>query len=175
MAHRLPLLKRFLLLSLGLGLLLTGLVATARAEVVNFKELLPFVEIKLPGWTLDGQPSGLTMREGDVMVSEARATYRAADKTLEVTVMDFLGKPFPFLGEGQLLELDSADEKVHSTTVQDFKAIESFRPREHHGELNIVVANRFWAKVDGDGIDSPEVLKAAAAQMDLKKLAALAK
>jgi hypothetical protein len=37
------------------------------------------------------------------------------------------------------------------------------------------VADRFWVKIDAEGIDNLEVLKTVAQQMDLKKLAALAK
>jgi len=174
MRPKLIMVKSFALIFLALSL--TALLgAVTRAEVVNFKQLLPFVEIKLPGWSMQGKPDGTTVKQGDMMVSEARATYRAGDKTLEVTVMDFLGKSFPFLGEGQLVEVESSEETVRSSKVQDFKAIETYRPREHNGELNIAVADRFWMKIEGDGIDSFEVLKTAAAQIDLKKLAGLAK
>ncbi len=37
------------------------------------------------------------------------------------------------------------------------------------------MADRFWVKLDGEGIDNLEVLKKVAQQMDLKKLATLAK
>jgi hypothetical protein len=90
-------------------------------------------------------------------------------------VMDFLGKTIPFLGMGQQLEMESNGEQVRTTTVQDFKALETYRKQDRQGELNISVADRFWVKIDGDGIDNPEVLKTVARQMDLKKLATLAK
>jgi hypothetical protein len=163
----------------GQALLVTALVTlgagAALADVVNFKELLPFVDLKISGWQLDGKPSGTTMKQGSVSVSEARATYRAGDQTLEIVIMDFLGKTIPFLAMGQQLEMETGEEKVSTTTVQDFKALETFRKQDKQGELNISVADRFWVKIDGDSIDSPEVLKTVAQQMDLKKLAGLAK
>jgi hypothetical protein len=151
-----------------------GLALPALAEVVNFKELLPFVDIKIPGWAMEGKPSGTTLKQGKVMVSEARVSFRAGDQTLEIIIMDFLGKPLPFL-MGQQLEMESSEETVRATEVQGFKALETYRPRDREGELNISVADRFWVKLDGDGIDNLEVLKDAAKRMDLKKLATLAK
>jgi hypothetical protein len=150
------------------------LVGPAGAEVVNFQELLPFVDIKIPGWTMEGKPSGTTLKQGKVMVSEARVSFRAGDQTLEVIIMDFLGKTIPFLN-GQHLQMESREETVRTTEVQGFKAVETFHHQDKQGELNISVADRFWVKLDGDGIDNLEVLKKVVQQMDLKKLATLAK
>ena len=158
-----------------LGLLCFALAAQVWADPVHFRELLPFVEIKLPGWEVDEKASGTTVKQGDFTMSEARASFRAGDKTLEISIMDFLGKPIPFLGMGQHLEMETTEEQVRTTQVQGFQALETFKPQDHHGELNLSVADRFWVRINGDGIDSLEPLRAAAQQMDLKKLAALAK
>jgi hypothetical protein len=159
---------------LGLSWIIFSLVGPAWAEVVNFKELLPFVDLKIPGWTMEGKPSGTTVKQGKVMVSEARVSFRAGDQTLEVIIMDFLGKTIPFL-TGQHLEMESSEETVRTIEVQGFKAFETFRHQERQGELNISVADRFWVKIDGDGIDNLAVLTNVVQQMDLKKLAALGK
>jgi hypothetical protein len=151
-----------------------GLGQSVLAEVVNFKELLPFVDIKIPGWSMEGKPGGTTVKQGQIMVSEARSSFKAGDKTLEVIVMDFLGKPFPFL-MGQQLEIDSSEETVRTTEVQGFKALESYRTKEKQGELNICVADRFWVKIDGEGLDNLNALEEAAKHLDLAKLATLAK
>jgi hypothetical protein len=172
--HRATAAKCRLAILLGLSWIIFSLVGPARAEVVNFKELLPFVDLKIPGWSMDGKPSGTTVKQGKVMVSEARVSFRAGDQTLEVIIMDFLGKTIPFL-TGQHLEMESSQETVRTIEVQGFKAFETFRHQERQGELNISVADRFWVKIDGDGIDNLEVLKNVVQQMDLKKLAALGK
>ena len=151
-----------------------SLVVPAEAEVVNFTELLPFVDVKIPGWTMEGKPCGTTLKQGNVMVSEARVSFKAGDQTLEVVIMDFLGKTIPFL-TGQQLQMESSEEIVRTTEVQGFKAFETFRHQDRQGELNISVADRFWVKLDGEGIDNLEVLKNVVQQMDLKKLATLAK
>jgi len=172
--HRAKAAKCRLATLFGLSWIIISLVAPVGAEVVNFKELLPFVDITIPGWTMEGRPSGATLKQGKVMVSEARVSFKAADKTLEVIIMDFLGKTIPFL-MGQQLHLESSEETAHTTEVQGFKAFETFRHQEKQGELNISVSDRFWVKIDGEGIENLEVLKKVAQQMDLKKLATLAK
>jgi hypothetical protein len=172
--HRATAAKCKLAILLGLSWIIFGLAGPARAEVVNFKELLPFVDIKIPGWTMQGKPSGTTLKQGKVMLSEARVSFRAGDQTLEVIIMDFQGKTIPFL-TGQPLQMESSEETVRTAEVQGFKAFEAFRLQDRQGELNISVADRFWVKLDGEGIDNLEVLTKVAQQMDLKKLAALAK
>jgi hypothetical protein len=159
---------------LGLAWIFFGLTVPAWAEVVNFKELLPFVTITIPGWTMEGSPCGTTFKQGNVMVSEARIAFKSGDQTLEVVIMDFLGKTVPFL-TGQPLQMESSEEIVRTTQVQGFKALATFRQQERQGELNISVAERFWVKIDGEGIENLEVLTKVAQTMDLKKLATLAR
>lgn len=171
-AHRRKI--RRLITFFSLLLLISRLVLPAQADVVNFKELLPFVDIEIPGWAMVGKPCGNTQKQGKMMVSEARVSFRSGDRTLEVIIMDFQGKPIPFL-KGQQLEMETSEEIVHVTEVQGFRALVSYRQQTKQGELNISVADRFWVKLDGEGIDDLEILRTAAQQLDLKRLAALAK
>jgi hypothetical protein len=172
--HRATAPKSRLAILLGVSWIIFGLAGPAWADVVHFKELLPLVDITIPGWTMEGKPSGATLKQGQVMVSEARVSFRAGDRTMEVIIMDFLGKTIPFL-TGQQLQMETSEETVCTTEVQGFKAFETFRHQDRQGELNISVADRFWVKIDADGIDNLEVLKKVAQQIDLKKLATLAK
>jgi len=172
--HRATAAKCRLATLLGLLWIIFGLVGPVSAEVVNFKELLPFVDITIPGWTMEGKPCGNTLKQGQVMLSETRVSFKAGDQTLEIIIMDFLGKTIPFL-TGQQLQMESTEETVRITEVQGFKAFETFRHQDKQGELNISVADRFWVKIDGEGVDNLEVLEKVAQQMDLKKLATLAK
>lgn len=172
--HRAAAAKCKLAILFGFSWIIFSLVGPAGAEMVNFKELVPLVDIKIPGWTMEGKPSGTTVKQDQVMVSEARVSFRAGDQSLEITIMDFMGKTIPFL-TGQHLQMESSEETVRTTEVQGFKALETFRHRDRQGELSISVADRFWVKIDADGIDNLEVLKNVVQQMDLKKLAALAR
>lgn len=165
-----------------LGLLMTGLIlatlitsTAVSGELVNFKQLLPFVELKLPGWEMAEKPSGTTVKHESVQMSEAKAGFRAGDKTLEVVVLDFVGQSMPWLAMLPQVEMETSEEYMRSTTINGFKALETYKFKDKHGELNINVADRFWVKLEGEGIENTEPLKAAAQQMDLKKLVTLAK
>jgi hypothetical protein len=159
----------------ALGLMILAGAGLARAELVNFKQLLPFVDLRLAGWTRSGEPSGTTLKEGDISMSQARATYRHGDQRLEIVVLDLLGKSIPFMVPDQKLDLETGEGIIRSSTIQGVKGLETFRTKEHHGELNLNVADRFWVKITGNGIDSLKVLQAVAKQMNLAKLAELAK
>jgi hypothetical protein len=167
-------LKFKLVSSIVLPVVIFGLALSALAEVVHFKELVPFVDLKIPGWTMEGKPSGTTLKQGGMNMSQAKAEFKAGDKTLEIVIMDFHGQPFPFL-MGQQMEMESSEETMRTTEVQGFKALEHYRTQDKEGELNISVANRFWVKIDSKGIDNLKVLQDVVQQMDLKKLATLAK
>ena len=114
---------------LGWSWIIFGLTAPAGAEVVNFKELLPFVDIKIPGWTMEGKPCGTTLKQGKVMVSEARIAFKAGDQTLEVVIMDFLGKTIPFL-TGQPLQMESSEEIVRTTECRVSRPLPPSAPRK---------------------------------------------
>jgi len=161
---------------LGLaGLMLMGLGATAQAEVVNFKQLLPFVELKIAGWEMEGKPTGVTMKQGPVNMSEAKATYKAGERTLDIMVMDFFGKPVPFMELGHEIDLEGTEEKVRTITLQWFKGLEILRIKDRQGEINLNVADRFWVKAECDGLDDLQPLRNILEQMPLPKLAELAK
>jgi len=149
--------------------------AAGAGEPVHFKELLPLVKLKLPGWEMSDKPGGTTVKHEGFSMSEAKASFHAGDKTLEVIILDFVGQAMPWLGMLGKMEMESSEESIRTTSVAGFKALETFRPKDKHGELNISVADRFWVKLAGEGLDNLEPLKAAAGQMDLKKLATLAK
>ena len=165
-----------------LGLVLTGLAfwtlapaAAVSGELVNFRQLMPFVDLKLKGWEMAEKPSGTTMKHQNIQMSEAKASYRSGDKTLNIVILDFLGQTIPWLASMPQMEMESSEEVLRTTKVGDFKALENYKFKDKHGELNISVGDRFWVKLEGSGIDNTEPLKAAAQQMDLQKLAALAK
>jgi hypothetical protein len=159
----------------GLAFLTLAPTAALSGEPVHFRQLLPFVEVKLSGWEMSGKPSGTTVKHQSISMSEAKASYHAGDKTLEVIVLDFMGQSMPWLGMMPQMEMETSEESIRTTAVGGFKALETFKHNDKHGELNINVADRFWVKLEGEGIDNTEPLKAAAGQMDLKKLATLAK
>ena len=71
------------------------------------------------------------------------------------------------------MEMDTGKDQIRTTQIMGYKALEIWEGQQKPGELNICVADRFWVRLEGEGLDNLEVLKAAARQMDLKKLAGL--
>lgn len=164
------------------GLVLAGLAfwtltptAAVSGELVNFRQLMPFVDLKLKGWEMSEKPSGTTMKHQHIQMSEAKATYKAGDKTLNIAILDFFGQTIPWLATMPQMDMESSEEILRTTKVGDFKALENYKFKDKQGELNISVGDRFWVKLEGSGIDNTEPLKAAAQQMDLQKLATLGK
>jgi hypothetical protein len=165
---------RWLLIALGVGVAALGLMAPrAQAEPVNFKELMPLLDVKIPGWEMAEKPSGMTVKQGSIQLSEARAKFRTGDRTLEITILDYQGLPMPWAM--QQMEMETAEEQIRAGQLLGYKALEIFRKQDKHAELNLSVADRFWVRLEGEGLDGLEPLKAAAQSLDLKKLAALAK
>ena len=58
-----------MIICLTLSVLFLGLAALALADVINFKKLEPFVDVKIPGWTMGGKPGGTTVKQGPMSVS----------------------------------------------------------------------------------------------------------
>lgn len=163
------------LLMAGLAFLVMTSKSTVAAELVHFKQLLPFVEVKLPDWKMSGKPSGTTLKYQNMNLSEATATYQSGDKTMEISIMDFVGKNMPWAAKIPQMQIESTEEYLRPINIGGFKALELYTYQTKKGEVNINVDNRFWVKLEGKKLDNTEPLKAAAQQMDLKKLAELAK
>ena len=163
-----------LIICLALSLMVLGPALPARAEVVNFKQLMPFVDIKIPGWTMKGKPSGTTMKHGQWKMSEAGAKFKADGKTLKIHILDFMGKANP-LNRIPEIEIESSEETVRTIDVQGFRALENYHPKKKQGNMSITVAKRFIVQIEAKGIDNPKVMQEVVKIMDLKKLAGLAK
>jgi hypothetical protein len=162
----------FMALFLGFCLLLDRAPAV-QAGPVPFEQLLPFVAIKIPGWEASAKPVGSIRKEGGGSTSQVKASFRSGDKTLEIMIIDFPGNGAYFPETGQM-ERESSEGYVRHITIQGFAAQETYT-KDRHGELHIYVEYRFMVVIEGSNLDNTEVLKMAAKQMDLKKLAALAK
>jgi hypothetical protein len=146
-------------------------------ELVNFKQLLPFVNLKLPGWELQGEPEGSTVKSSMMKMSEAKADYKSGDKSLEVTIVDGSMAKMAFMGMGLMkgVEVQTSKETTRTTKVQGFEAVETFKHKDKDGQLTILVANRFVVTLEAKNVENIQELKDLADHLELKKLAALAK
>jgi hypothetical protein len=148
--------------------------STAPKEPVPAPKLLPFVTLQLVGWDASGKPTATTVKRQNIPMSEARAYYQAIYKRLEIIVLDYRGQTMPWLKQLPPKEIKTPAEVKRAATIEGFKTLEIYKPETEDGELNINVADRFWVKVRGEGIENTEPLKIVAREMNLKKLAALA-
>jgi hypothetical protein len=171
LTYRSTSLKLTMIICLALSMLLT---ASALADVLNFKKLEPFVDVKIPGWTMVGKPGGTTVKQGPMSLSQAEAKYTAGNKTMKISVMDLSGQHFP-MQMGQSMEMETNEQVVHTLDVQGFKGIGHYNKVDKEGDLIISVGKRFLVKVEGHKIDNLKVLQDATQNLDLKKLATLAK
>ena len=154
-----------------------GPAAGARAGVVHFKELMAILDLKPPqGWEVAEKPQGTTIKS-PVEMSEARVSFKTpGDKQVEVTIIDGVAAGMPYLGQAhQVVEMESSEEYFKSIEVQGFKGWEAFHFNDKRGDLNLNVANRFLVSFRGEQMDNNDMLKTLAGQMNLKKLAELAK
>jgi len=158
-----------------LAILALGLSGVVRAEPVHFKELLPFVELKLGDWEAKGKPRGSTVKSGQMQMSEVKASFRNGNQTLEIAIVDGGPARFALMGLGRAFEMESTEKYVKPLEIQGCKGMETYRFKQKQGELTLNVADRFLVTLKGKGVDNTEALKTAAQQLDLKKLATLAK
>jgi len=145
----------------------------AMAEPVNFKELIPLVNIVVPGWT-PGTPNGTTVK-APVEASEAALEFTKGDASLEVAIFD----GGPALGSATAMasqvDMESTEEVIKSLTIKGFKATLYLNLKEKESDLVIMVPPRFAVTVHLSGSTDADLLKNTAAQIDLAKLSTLGK
>ncbi len=163
------------ILAFATALVVAGWGTALRAEPINFKELLPFVEVKLQGWEMKGKPSGQTITGGQMRMSQAKATYTSGKASLEISVMDGHPAQMAALGLGQNVTMESTEKYVRPVELDGAQGMETYHYQPQRGELILSVGGRFLVTLKGKGIENTDILKTAAQQLDLKKLAGLAK
>lgn len=145
----------------------------ALAEPVNYKELLPLVNITVPGWT-PGAPTGQTVK-APVEASEAVLEFKKGEQRLEVAIYDGGPAMGSAMAAVSQVEMESPDETVKPVTIKGFRGTLYLHTKENEADLVITVPARFAVSLHLDnGLDG-ELLKNTASQIDLAKLSALGK
>ncbi|MFZ5425817.1 MAG: hypothetical protein ACOZEN_02490 [Thermodesulfobacteriota bacterium] len=149
------------------------LAGTVRAEPVNFKELIPLISIKVPGWTA-GEPTGQTVKS-PVEASEATIEFTKDDMTLEVAIFDGGPAMAAAMAATAQVEMESTEEVVKPVTVKGYKGSLYLHLKDKEADLVIMVPSRFAVSLQLRGSMDGELLKSVAGQIDLDKLATLGK
>ena len=112
-----------------------------------------------------------------VAYSQARATYKQGDKSIEVKVVDsgyaqMLIAPWAmFLASGYSRESKDGYEKA--ATIEGQPGFEKWQKDDKRGELNAFVGKRFLVSIEGDELADTRVLHEFASKMDFNKIAAM--
>lgn len=154
-----------------------GRAAGPRVEPVNFRELKALLPEELPGYkrtSATGEKSGAM----GIVMSQAKADFSGAGGAqIGMKVIDVGNLTGPLalgLAGWASVEIDRETETGYekSTVLGGNKAFEKYDTRSKHGELNVLVGNRFIVEVRGSSVKMDD-LKAAAGKLDLAKLATL--
>lgn len=145
----------------------------AQAEPVSYKELMPLLAVKLPGWEA-GEPTGQTVKS-PVEASEASIEYTKGELILEVTIFDGGPAMGAAMSATAQVEMESPGEVVKPATVGGFKGSLYLHTKDNEAELVLMVPPRFAVSLQLRGSADEAVLKQAASQLDLAKLSSLAK
>jgi len=125
----------------------------------------------MPGWTR-GKPSSET--DPDEKVSRTTVDFDRKLETISVELMDSCRNPKVLMLIREALKTfppGGPGTTQRHTTLNGFPAYEEFTAVSGHGEMHVLVADRFMVKVTGDTTDLPTV-QAAAGQIPMQKLAA---
>lgn len=149
----------------------------ARVEPVNFRDLKALLPESLPGFkrtSATGEKAGAM----GVVMSQANADYSGdGDAHLSIKMTDIGSMTGPLalgLAGWASAEIDRETETGYekSTVIGGNKAFEKYDNRSKHGEVNVIVGNRFIVEVKGRDVKIDD-LKAAVGKLDLGKLATL--
>jgi hypothetical protein len=135
------------------------------------EDLQSFLPKPLYGWEASeatSQAVGAAMLGGGVS-AERRYNKDSASATVQIVTDSPMLQGMMMMFSNPMLA--GADGGKLEKIVGE-KAIVNYDDQQKNGKINLVIANRFLVTVEGDGV-SLEDLKAYAAKIDYKKLAAL--
>jgi len=125
----------------------------------------------MPGWTR-GRPTSET--DSEEKVSRTTVDFDRATETIGVELMDSCRNPDVLrMARETLKQFPPATRGTtqRHTTVNGFPAYEEFTAQSGHGEIHVLVADRFMVKVTSEMSDLP-TLQNAARLIPMQKLAA---
>jgi hypothetical protein len=151
-----------------------AMTAGKKVEPVDFRTLKGLLPESLPGMKRTDAKGEKTAAFG-INVSKAEGTYQAdsgANIDISISDMGSMTGLTAIAAYGWAMadidrETDNSYEKT--TTYSGHKAHEKYEKSGQHGEIEVLVANRFVVELKGNQI-SMDQLKAALGKVDLGKL-----
>jgi hypothetical protein len=150
---------------------LPGMVDAQTCQLVPGTTLETFYPV-MPGWTR-GQPQSET--DTSESVSRTTVNFDRATETIGVELMDSCRRAEVLQMMREVLKTlppGTPGTIQRHTTVNGFPAYEEFTAESGHGEIHVLVADRFMVKVTAESSNLP-TLQNAARIVPMAKLAAL--
>ncbi len=154
-----------------------GVVGGGSYDPVDFRKLKEVLPQELAGFT-KGDSSGEKNNAFGISVSEAKQSFRTDDGNksvrFEITDPGSLAGPFALANMWMNVDIDkeTSDGYEKTSTVSGRKLMEKWNKSSKHGEVHLVVGNRFMVQVDSRGLDMNDV-KALLGKVDIAKLEAM--
>ena len=151
--------------------------STNSAAMVSPKALKDALPKELPGFERVEAGSEKQSAFG-ISTVVATGVYESGAQSVRVELTDMGGMG----GLGAMAMMGLANNEVdketgtgfeRTTTLQGFKALETFDKESKEGEIQIFLGSRISVKVNGSSLESFDPLSAAVAAMDLKALSEL--
>lgn len=143
-------------------------------DPVSFREFEPLFP-EFSGWE-KSKPEGERMT-APIAISQSQLDYTKGDARINAKIVDsgnnrmFMAPFMMYLTSGYERETSRGYEK--SVKFGDYPAWERWDSEGKGGELNILVNKRFLVTLEGNAIESTQVLHDLAGKFDLSKLAAM--
>ena len=141
-------------------------------EVVDFRKLKALLPSEVAGMEMtdsEGQKTGVV----GFKTSMAKGTYQEGNKKIEITLLDTGGFSGALMGMAawSQIEVDkeSKDGYERTTMIDGYKAFEEYNNNSQHGQISIMVGDRYLLTINGNNISEKE-LKSALDAIDLDDL-----
>jgi hypothetical protein len=147
-------------------------VARQACRPVSHAQLESLLPV-LPGFSRN-RPVGET--DNLEAVSRTTVDYEAGAAVVSIELMDSCRRPEMLMQLREVLTTGAAATRgtiQRSLPIRGFPAYEEWTAESQHGEVHVLVADRFMVKVTGALVASLAVVEGAAGAIELQKLAAL--
>ena len=147
--------------------------AQATVTVVPCEKLRSFLP-NLPGWARETTPQCET--DTAESVSRVQVDYDKGISRMSVEIMDSSKRPevqAPLSAMVESTDAEATAQGLIKTKIQDFPAVEEWTPVSGHGEISILVADRFMLRLVGSTVPDIATVREAAEKIDLKGLASV--
>lgn len=141
-------------------------------EVVDFRKLKELMPEKLAGMertTHSGEKTGAM----GFKISMAEARYEDGESILRVNITDAGGVGMAIMGLAawSAIEIDRETESGYerTTTIEGYKSFEKYDGNSRHGELSMIIGERFIVNLEGDNVDE-DVFRKAVKKLKVSEL-----